>query len=95
MPINCKAKKLLVNWDNTLWPCCWVCTQKDMSSYLKNLPKDWNNLNIHSVEDILNTNYYKQVLQDSWDPQHNLHISRCIRTCAKNRAYHNELKYAV
>jgi hypothetical protein len=57
-------------------------------------PKDWNNLRVHSIEEILRSDYYQQVLRDSWDPAHNLHISRCIRTCAKNRAYHNEINYA-
>ena len=101
--IDCKyyhGEEIFVAANSTLWPCCFLWdsafkNKENINHKYSVFPKDWNNLNKHSVEDILNTNYYKQVLQDSWDPQHNLHISRCIRTCAKNRAYHNELKYAV
>lgn len=53
MLIKCKTKKIVINYDQTVWPCCWVCTNKHESSYLKSLPKDWNNLKYHSLEDIL------------------------------------------
>jgi hypothetical protein len=33
--------------------------------------------------------YYTKVLADSWNPEHNKHMKRCIRTCAKNKAYQN------
>jgi len=53
MKIKCRSRGLLVNFDNTLWPCCWTCTQKPASTYLKNLPKDWNSLDKHTAEEIL------------------------------------------
>jgi hypothetical protein len=33
--------------------------------------------------------YYDKVLAESWNPDHNKHLQRCIRTCAKNKAYQN------
>ena len=85
MPINCKAKKLLVNWDNTLWPCCWVCTQKDMSSYLKELPKDWNNLNKHSVNDILKHEAFKKHFNDEhWNNENKVDVI-CKTECDDGR----------
>ena len=32
---------------------------------------------------------YEKVLEESWNPEHNKHLNRCIRTCAYNKAYHN------
>lgn len=99
--ISCKFyhdKEIFLAADGTLWPCCFL-----WDSYFKNkdkivekyseFKKNWNDLNHHSIDEVLSTKYYEQTLADSFDPRHNKHISRCIRTCAKNRAYHNEIKY--
>ena len=99
--ITCKFyhdKEIFVSANGTLWPCCflWDSAFKNKDGILDKysvFPKDWNNLNSYSIDEILVTDYYKQVLKDSWDPKHNLHLKRCIRTCAKNRAYHNEIKF--
>lgn len=100
--ISCKFyhdREIFVSANSTLWPCCflWDSAFKNKDGIMDKysvFPSGWNDLNQHSVESILNTDYYQQALSDSFDPRHNLHISRCIRTCAKNRAYHNEIKYA-
>lgn len=52
MKIKCKSNKLLIDVDNTVWPCCWVCTNK-RGKYLKSLDKNWNSLNHHTMEEIL------------------------------------------
>lgn len=99
--IDCKfyhGKEIFIAANSTLWPCCflWDSAFKNKEQIIDKysaFPKDWNNLKMHSIDEILNTEYYQQVLKDSWDPNHNLHISRCIRTCAKNRAYHNEINF--
>lgn len=99
--IDCKfyhGKEIFIAANSTLWPCCflWDSAFKNKEQIVdkySSFPKDWNNLKMHSIDKILNTEYYQQVLKDSWDPNHNLHISRCIRTCAKNRAYHNEINF--
>ncbi len=100
--ISCKFyhdREIFVSANSSLWPCCFLWDSafknKDgiMDKYSSFTP-GWNDLNQHSIETILNTDYYQTTLSDSFDPRHNKHISRCIRTCAKNRAYHNEIKYA-
>lgn len=99
--ISCKYyhdKEIFVAANSTLWPCCflWDSAFKNKEGIMdkySSFEKDWNNLRVHSIEDILATDYYKQTLADSWDPKHNLHVTRCIKTCAKNRAYHNEITY--
>ena len=99
--ISCKFyhdKEIFVSANSTLWPCCflWDSAFKNKDGILdkySSFPNGWNDLNQHSIETVLNTEYYRQTLADSFDPRHNQHISRCIRTCAKNRAYHNEITY--
>ena len=90
--------EIFVAANSTLWPCCflWDSAFKNKDGIMDKysvFEQDWNNLNKHSIEQILQTDYYQQALADSFDPRHNQHVSRCIRTCAKNRAYHNEIKY--
>mgnify|MGYP001178416666 CR=1 FL=1 len=100
--IDCKfyhGNEIFIGADSTLWPCCFLYdsdfhNRHGIKEKYSVYPKDWNNLNMHTIDQILSTDYYKHALRDSWDPQHNLHISRCIRTCAKNRAYQNEIKYS-
>ena len=91
--------EIFINSKQEMWPCCFLWdsafkNKEAINDKYSIYPTDWNDLNTHTIEQILNTEYYKQTLKDSWDPQHNLHISRCIRTCAKNRAYQNEIKYS-
>jgi len=99
--ISCKFyhdKEIFVAANSTLWPCCFLWdssfkNKEGINDKYSVFPKGWNDLNTHSIDQILATDYYAQTLSDSFDPRHNLHISRCIRTCAKNRAYQNEIKY--
>jgi len=52
MTIKCKSNKIMINYDNKVWPCCWVCTNQ-RGKYLENLPKDWNSLDHHTLDKIL------------------------------------------
>ncbi len=101
--IDCKyihGGEIFVAANSTLWPCCFLWdnafkNKENINTKYAEFPSDWNNLRVHSIGDILASDYYQTVLQDSWNPDHHLHMSRCIRSCAKNRAYQNEIKYAV
>ena len=82
----------------TLWPCCflWDSAFKNKEGILDKLNQfepNWNSLKHHSKEEILKHPWYSKLLAASWDPAHDLHLTRCIRTCAKNKAYHNEINY--
>jgi hypothetical protein len=48
-----------------------------------------------TIDNILASPYYDKVLQDSWNPNHNKHLSRCIRTCGYNAAYQNKVEKVV
>ena len=84
----------------TMWPCCflWDSAFKNNENIIGKLEvfdPNWNSLKHNSIEQIQQHPWFRELLAASWDPEHDLHFSRCIRTCAKNKAYHNEIKYAV
>ena len=100
--INCKyyhGSEIFIGADSTLWPCCFLYdsdfnNRDGIREKYSTYPDNWNDLNTYTIDQILSTDYYQRSLRDSWDPSHNLHISRCIRTCAENRSYQNEIIYS-
>ena len=46
------------------------------------------------IKEIQKHEWFSSLLAASWEPTHPLHFTRCIRTCAKHKAYHNEIIYA-
>jgi MoaA/NifB/PqqE/SkfB family radical SAM enzyme len=100
--IVCKhihEKEIFIASDQTLWPCCflWDGVFKNNESIREKLSfeDNWNNLKEHTIDDILKHPWYDILLEESWNPRHNMHLTRCIKTCAKNKAYHNEINYVV
>lgn len=90
--------EIFIASDLTLWPCCflWDSAFKNKEGIVDKLNQfepNWNSLRHHTKEEILQHKWYKELLAASWEPSHELHLSRCIRTCAKNKAYHNEINY--
>lgn len=84
--------------DLTLWPCCFLYDSafKNKEKILEKLSifdNGWNSLKDKSIDEILQHPWYKKLLAESWHPYNNLHFSRCIKTCAKNKAYHNQFNY--
>ena len=91
--------EIFIASDQTMWPCCflWDSAFKNREGIMQKLNRfepGWNSLLLHSKEEIMQHPWYKDLLTASWQPNHPLHLSRCIRTCAKNKAYHNEINYA-
>lgn len=92
--ISCKFHdgEIFIASNNTLWPCCFiwdsVFRQRMDFSYL---PEGWNDLNNNSIEDVLNTDYFREELPKTWHPSHEHHSKRCIVSCGRNRLYQNEL----
>ena len=89
--------EIFIGADATLWPCCFLYdsafkNQEGIIDRLNQFEPNWNSLNYHTVNEILQHPWYTKLLGASWDPDHELHFARCIRTCAKNKAYHNEIK---
>lgn len=97
--IKCKyvhENELFVASDNTLWPCCFLWSEqaKDpeiVKKKLEDFGPNWNSLSHHSIDEILEHNWYKKELEESWDSSHPRHFTRCTTACGFNRANANEI----
>jgi len=92
--------EIFIASDLTLWPCCflWDSAFKNRENIIEKLSvfePGWNSLAEHTIEEIINHPWYTKLLSASWHPAHKQHLTRCIKTCAKNKAYHNEINYVV
>ena len=95
--ISCKyvhEGEIFINAQQEMWPCCylWDSAFKNWENILGKLseyPQGWNSLKTNSIEEVMQHPYYEEVLEASWNPTHNKHMKRCIRTCASNKAYQN------
>ena len=98
--IKCKMvheNEIFIASNMTLWPCCFLWdsafkNKENINDKLAYFEEGWNDLRKHSIEEIMSHPWFEQMLVDSWDPDHPLHFNRCIRTCAYNKAYQNEIK---
>ena len=48
---------------------------------MKKYGNDFNDLNKNKMSDILNSDWYKFSLEQSWDKSHDLHQPRCYLSC--------------
>lgn len=90
-------KEIFIASDLTMWPCCFLYdsafkNQEGIIDKLNKFELNWNNLKYHSIEEIQEHPWFRFLIKESWNPKHKLHISRCIKSCAKNKAYQNEIK---
>lgn len=99
--IQCKyihEGEIYIGADLTLWPCCFLYdsafkNKQNINDKLAKYGKNWNSLVDQSIEEVLEHEWFKEKLYQSWYPAHKQHLPRCISTCAYNKAYHNEIKY--
>lgn len=99
--IVCKyihESEIFIGSDLTMWPCCFLYdsafkNKEGIVDKLQQFETNWNSLKHHSIQEIQQHPWFKELLSASWDPTHKLHFTRCIRTCAKHKAYHNEINY--
>ena len=91
-------QKGYISHDMRLWPCCWIGDMyhdsirpsvKDQGRQklfdIENMyGKAWNDLTQHSIEEVLQHDYYQHVLEASWDTDHELYIKRCVIECGGN-----------
>lgn len=90
--------EIFIASDQTMWPCCFLWdsafkNRENIINRLNHFDPGWNSLKENSIEDIQRHEWFTELLEASWEPTHPLHFTRCIRTCAKNKAYHNEINY--
>ncbi len=90
--------EIFIAANQTMWPCCFLWdsyfkNKENIKEKLSEYGSGWNSLKNHSIEEILQNKWFEEVLALSWDPAHNKHLDRCIRTCAYKKAYQNEIKF--
>ena len=99
--IKCKyvhEGEIYIASDQTVWPCCFLHdsafkNKENIVEKLAEYSTGWNSLKHHTLEEILNHEWFDKILEESWNPEHNKHMARCILTCGYNKAYHNEIKF--
>lgn len=95
---NKNYKMYFISFDSKLWPCCFlnngffqteagkveILQQRLYDAYGSD---DWNDISLHSIGEILNHEFYKNDLVESWDSHiHGLEkgtrVHRCTEVCS-------------
>lgn len=95
---NQHYKMYFISFDSRLWPCCFLNngffqTENGKAEILEQRLFDaygdesWNDISKHSIEEILNHDFYKNDLVSSWNStEHGLNkedrIHRCTEVCS-------------
>jgi MoaA/NifB/PqqE/SkfB family radical SAM enzyme len=92
--------EIFIASNQTLWPCCflWDSMFKNKENIVEKLSEysdGWNSLHNQSINDVLIHPWFDKILAESWNPIHEKHFTRCIKTCAYNKAYQNEINYVT
>jgi MoaA/NifB/PqqE/SkfB family radical SAM enzyme len=90
--------EIFIASNQSMWPCCFLWDSAFMNKEkildkLADYGNEWNSLKVHSIEEILAHPWFDSILAMSWEPGHSKHLTRCIRTCAYNKAYQNEITH--
>jgi MoaA/NifB/PqqE/SkfB family radical SAM enzyme len=89
-------KEVFIDWSGRLWPCCWFATDYHFEEdhVLQEMDTEygehWNSVHYHSIDEILNTPYYKELLVKSWMKDNKFHNEECFKKCgdfAKRQNY--------
>lgn len=90
--------EIFIAADQTLWPCCFLWdsyfkNKEDIRTKLSEYTTGWNSLKDKTIDEVLQNKWFSETLELSWDPAHNQHLARCIKTCGYKKAYQNEIKF--
>jgi len=99
--ITCKLiheGEIFISADKKMWPCCFLwdnafSNKENINEKLSEYGGDWNDLNFHSIDEILSHPWFDKILEESWDPTHKKHLTRCMKTCSLNKVYQNKINY--
>jgi len=91
-----KRKQYHISYDSKLWPCCILNSNRGHvkikrhfeENFNSRYNKDWNNLKKHSIDDIVEHQFYANDLLASWEskthgPQQQDRIISCTMSCSK------------
>jgi len=96
--ISCETQKenqYFVSYDSRLWPCCFIHNgffqvSKTKTDFLRqrlfdNYGEDFNDMTIKTIDEIVNSNFFKNDLVESWSNDVSTgpcgKITRCAETC--------------
>jgi len=70
-----------------IWPCCYLYDNNwyerdNMIEKFSKYKSKWNNSLKHDIQDILNHEWFSQILEDSWNESHPMFLSRCQKNCS-------------
>ena len=91
--ISCRHKiknEYFISANKKLWPCCHLHDEfvaektNDMNKILNYNGRDFNNLEKRSINEIIDSIWYKDLLEKSWNKNHPLHLPRCFLACGDN-----------
>ncbi len=90
--------EIFIAANQTMWPCCFLWdsyfkNKENIREKLSDYKENWNSLKTKGINEILENEWFDEVLALSWDPKHSKHLDRCIRTCGFKKAYQNEIKF--
>jgi len=103
---NNKDKNMyFISHDSRLWPCCFIPNgffqnNKTKVDFLQQriydqYGKDFNDITVHTVDDILEHDFFMKDLVNSWDKNVGLgpcgKITRCADTCTVKRLQENPI----
>lgn len=98
--ITCRhihEKEIFISHDKKLWPCCFlsnnIISEKLSGELLKTMedyPGSWNDLAVHTIDEVLNHQWYMDVLKTTWNLKSPKHLTACITSCGSNKAYQNK-----
>lgn len=89
--ISCRhlnERYIFIASDKTLWHCCYLYTKYSFGSLhlFKNVDPDWNNLDKHTIPEILAHKNFGEI-QQMWHPHHERYVPSCMFTCGAHGAY--------
>lgn len=91
-----EEKKIFLDHSGRIWPCCFLANpearNRDVQleyeyKIYKQYGKDFNNLSSFSLDEILESSWFKKELTQSWNQKFKLDtgcLSTCIKQCSKN-----------
>jgi MoaA/NifB/PqqE/SkfB family radical SAM enzyme len=89
--------EIFISSNGRLWPCCFLWDEYlrynefyEMSN--REFGILWNDLNNFSLLDILDHEYYSQILEESWKLNQKYHTARCWLSCGVKGQFRNQIK---
>ena len=89
--IKCRHKiknEIFIGANGRVWPCCHLYDEHVKGGKINHLfesqGENFNSLYHNSLLTILNGEWYKTILEKSWNKKHELNLPRCYLACGDN-----------